>query len=242
MSGLYRATGVVLRTIKLGEADRIVTLCTKERGKIRAVAKGVRKTKSKFGGRLEPISHVAIQGYEGRGELDIVTQADTIDAFRNVRESLDGVRRSMSLLEAIDNVVQEGEPSPRLYQMLVGALRSMNEQESALIVPAFFWKLLAYEGVQPMLDECASCGATEPLVAFDLNEGGVLCASCRRGFPLSPEVLDLLRRTLHGDLARVLREEPSTATYDFERLADDALESHLERRLRSRHSDPLAAL
>lgn len=230
---LYRAQGVVLRTVKLGEADRIVTICTKERGKVRAVAKGVRKTKSRFGGRLEPVSHVAIQCYEGR-ELDTVTQVESIDAFRNIREDLDRLRQAVAMLEAVDNIVQEGEANPRLYQMLTGALRSLDSNGSGLIVASFFWKLLALEGVQPLLDACASCGAEEGLVAFDLGEGGVLCRNCRRGLAISPEALALLRRVLGGDLARVLQEVDSSATFELAHLADESMEHHLERRLRSR--------
>ena len=232
---LYRAQGVVLRTIKLGEADRIITLVTKERGKVRAVAKGVRKTESKFGGRLEPVSHVALQCYEGRGELDIVTQAESIDPFRKIREDFDRLRRAVSMLEAVDHIAQEGEANPRLYQMLVGALRSLEKRDSTSIVASFFWKLLAFEGVQPVLDECVSCGAVDNLVAFDLGEGGVLCRDCRRGHSISPEALVLLRRTLGGDLSKVLDEEESSATYELAQLADDSIEYHLERRLRSRH-------
>ena len=86
---LYRADGIVLRTWRLGEADRIVVLLTPENGKVRAVAKGVRKTRSKFGGRLEPTSHVAVQLYAGRGDLDIVTQAETIDRFESLRLDAD---------------------------------------------------------------------------------------------------------------------------------------------------------
>jgi DNA repair protein RecO (recombination protein O) len=230
---LYRAEGVVLRTIRLGEADRIVTLCTRERGKVRAVAKGVRKTKSKFGGRLEPISHVAVQCYEGR-ELDIITQADSIETFRSIREDFDRMRRAVSMLEAVDSIVQEGEANPRLHQMLVGALRSLDQQDSPLVLASFYWKLLALDGVQPMLDQCASCGATEDLVAFDINEGGVLCRSCRQGLAISPDALALLRRTLGGDLARVLQEPAGEITYELEHLADESIEHHLERRLRSR--------
>lgn len=230
---LYRAQGVVLRTVKLGEADRIITICTKERGKVRAVAKGVRKTKSRFGGRLEPVSHVAVQCYEGR-ELDTVTQVESIDAFRNIREDLDRLRQAVSMLEAVDNIVQEDEANPRLYQMLTGALRSLDAQKSGAIVASFFWKLLALEGVQPLLDECASCGTPEGLVAFDLNEGGVLCRSCRRGLAISPEALTLLRRVLGGDLAKVLKEEETSATFELAHLADESMEHHLERRLRSR--------
>ena len=230
---LFRCQGIVLRTVKLGEADRIVTICTKERGKVRAVAKGVRKTKSRFGGRLEPVSHVALQCYEGR-QLDTVTQVETIDAFRNVRENLDRLRRAVSMLEAVDAVSQEAEANPRLYKMLAGALSSLEKSDSPLVVAAFFWKLLVLEGVQPLLNQCAICANTEDLVAFSLPEGGVLCTSCRRGLPISPGALDLLRRMLGGDLGRVLGEEVGPASFEVEHLADESLEHHLERRLRSR--------
>lgn len=226
---------MVLRTVKLGEADRIITLATKERGKVRAVAKGVRKTKSKFGARLEPISHISVQCYEGR-ELHTITQAETIDAFRVVREDLDRMRRALAMLEAVDNVIQEGESSPRLYQMLTGALRALEDRDSPMVQAAFFWKMLSLEGVHPILDVCVGCGEHDAeIVAFDLNVGGVLCRACRQGMAISPEALLLLRRTLGGDLGRVLQEEPGPAAYEVEHLADESLEIHLERRLRSRH-------
>jgi DNA repair protein RecO (recombination protein O) len=233
---LYRDQGVVLRTIRLGEADRIVTFVTAAHGKVRAVAKGVRKTKSRFGGRLEPVSHVSLLLYEGR-ELDIVTQAESLESFRVIREDLDRLARATTLLEAVDQVSQEREQNARLYQMLVGALRALTDVNSALLVPAFFWKLLSIEGFHPLLDACASCGTSEavaPLVAFDLSEGGVLCRPCRRGLPLSPDGLALLRRILGGDLARVLREDvPVAVGAEVEALATRAIEHHLERRLRS---------
>ena len=100
---LYRDEAIVLRTYKLGEADRIVVLFTKARGKVRAVAKGVRKTKSRFGARLEPTSHVALQLYEGR-ELDTITQAETLDHFRPIRDDLDRLGRASSMLEAVDQI------------------------------------------------------------------------------------------------------------------------------------------
>jgi DNA repair protein RecO (recombination protein O) len=230
---LYRAQGIVLRTIKLGEADRIVTFVTRDHGKVRAVAKGVRKTKSRFGARLEPLSHVSLQLYEGRN-LDIVTQAEVIDHFRDVREDLDRLTRAMAVLEVIDAVVQEGDHDPRLYQMAVGALRSLAARDSALLVPAFFWRLLAQQGVSPVVEVCASCGTAEAaLVAFDLTEGGALCRACRRGAPLRPEALALLRRILGGDLVGVLGEPAGPAGFEVEHLGRQALEQLLERRLRS---------
>jgi DNA repair protein RecO (recombination protein O) len=229
---LYRDRGVVLRTIKLGESDRIITLVTEGHGKVRAVAKGVRKTKSRFGGRLEPMTHVALQLYEGR-ELDTITQVETIDHFRAIRDDLDRVAKAQGLLEVIDQVAQERHANPRAYQMLVGALRALSTANAPLLVPAFFWKVLSLEGFQPMLDQCASCGATDDLIAFDLEEGGVLCRSCRRGVAVSPETLDLMRRILGGELAGALNEPASPATHDVAQLATRAMEHHLERRLRS---------
>jgi DNA repair protein RecO (recombination protein O) len=233
---LYREAGVVLRTMRLGEADRIVTLLTPGRGKVRAVAKGVRKTKSRFGGRLEPLNHVALLLYEGR-ELDIVTQADTIEQFRAVREDLDRLAKATSLLEAIDQVAQEHQPAPRLYAMLLGALRSLAARDAPLLVPAFFLKLLSLEGFHPVLDGCGGCGTVEAdLVAFDVGEGGALCRACAgrvSAVALSADGLALVRRILGGGLAAVLHEPPGRATAEVDRLATKAVEHHLERRLRS---------
>jgi DNA repair protein RecO (recombination protein O) len=229
---LYRDQGVVLRTIKLGEADRIVSIATQGHGKVRAVVKGVRKTKSRFGARLEPISHVALQLYQGR-ELDTVTQAESLDHFRPIREDLDRVAKATSMLEAVDQVAQERQPNVRLYQMLVGALRALAARDAPLLLPAFFWKLLALEGFHPMLDQCAECGATESLVAFDVGIGGVLCRSCRQGAAISADALGLVRRILGGDLAGVLGEPHGPAVAEVDELAARALEHHLERRLRS---------
>jgi DNA repair protein RecO (recombination protein O) len=229
---LYRDTGVVLRTYKLGEADRIVVILTAAHGKVRAVAKGVRKTKSRFGSRLEPMSHVSLLLYEGR-ELDIVSQAESIDHFRTLRDDLDGMTRAMSLLEAVDQIAQDRHPSPRLYQMLLGALRTLAAGPSALLVPAFYLKLLAAEGLGPQLDACVRCDSPGPLVAFDLEEGGTWCRACRRGVPISDEALRLVRRVLGGDLVSVLGESAAPATHEVEVLATKSMEHHLERRLRS---------
>jgi len=232
---LFRDRGVVLRTIRLGEADRIVTLITEEHGKVRAVAKGVRRTGSKFGSRLEPFSHVALLGWQGRGDLDIVNQVEVVDTFRAVREDLDRMTSAMSMLEVVDQVGQERHANPRLYAMLVGALTALAERDSAMVAPAFFLKVLALEGSEPVLDVCVSCGEDDPdqLVAFDLVEGGVLCRSCRRGRSLSPQGLALMRRILGGGLAGVLAEPRSAVTDEVSALATEAMEVHLDRRLRS---------
>jgi DNA repair protein RecO (recombination protein O) len=235
--GLYRDEGIVLRTIKLGEADRIVTIFTQGHGKVRAVAKGVRKTMSKFGARLEPTSRIALQCYKGR-DLDVVTQAETLESNRMLREDYALLTHAVAMLEAVDQVAQEHEPNPALYRMLAGALRTLAERRNPLVTPAFFWKLLSLEGFHPMIDGCARCEETEPdveLVAFDLEEGGVLCASCARGGgrPLSPDALDLLRRILGGGLNGALARNPGPAAHEVEVLGIRAMEHHVERRLRS---------
>ncbi len=235
---LFRDRGMVLRTIRLGEADRIVTLMTEQHGKVRAVAKGVRRTKSKFGSRLEPLSHVALLGWQGRGDLDMINQVEVIDTFRTVREDLDRMAAAMSMLEVVDQIGQERHGNPRLYEMLVGAMAALAERDSPMVAPAFFLKVLALEGSAPVLDVCVLCGQEDSglLVAFDLTEGGVLCRNCRRGRPLSAGGLSLLRRTLGGGLAGVLAEPPSAAVDEVTALATEAMEAHLDRRLRSVHS------
>ncbi len=239
--GLYRDRGVVLRTYRLGEADRIVVLMTAGRGKVRAVAKGVRKTGSRFGGRLEPASHVDLLLYEGR-QLDVVNTADAVEQFRGIRDDLNLVRDAFALLEVVDQVAQEGEANVRLYTMLVGALRTLAERPSPLVVAGFYWKLLAVEGTAPLLDSCVRCGrpavgddAVE-VVAMDMVEGGVICRNCQPGGggrrAVSPQALDLIRRILGGDLAGALAAPPGATAAEVTDLATAAVEGHIERRLR----------
>jgi len=233
--GLYRDQGVVLRTVKLGEADRIITIFTQAHGKIRAVAKGVRKPGSRFGARLEPTSHVALQLYEGRN-LDVVTQTEAIDVLRPLRERYDVLTHAVTMLEVVDQVAQERERNLALYRMLVGALRTLSERPAPLVTPAFLWKLLGLEGFSPVLDGCASCGAEpETLVSFDLSEGGGACRACSEpGAPIvGSETFALLRRILGGEVRVALAEPDGPAARQVEWLALRAVEFHLERRLRS---------
>ncbi len=235
---LFRDRGVVLRTYRLGEADRIIVFMTEAHGKVRAVAKGVRRTKSKFGARLEPMSHVALVLWQGRSELDIVNQADVLDHYRVVRENLDRVPRGMALLEVTDQLAQERHADPALYAMLVRALGLLADPGAhvELVAPAFFLKALVLEGAGPVLDGCALCGSpasSVELVAFDMHEGGALCRRCRRGRPLSPAALGILRAILGGSLARVLAGPPPPGADEVAALATEAMEAHLDRRLRS---------
>jgi DNA repair protein RecO (recombination protein O) len=235
---LFRDKGVVLRSYRLGEADRIVVFLTERHGKVRAVAKGVRRTTSKFGARLEPLTHVDLLLWQGRSDLDIVNQVEVIDAYRPIREDLGKIPHGMALLEVTDQLAQERHPDPALYTMLTGALRALANPEAdpRLLAPSFFLKALVLEGAGPILDECANCGETEPateLVAFDLVAGGTLCRIHRSGRPMSAPALALLRRILGGDLSGVLNGPPPPGADEVAELATEAMEAHLDRRIRS---------
>jgi DNA repair protein RecO (recombination protein O) len=232
-SHLYRDNAVVLRTYKLGESDRIVVLLTEHHGKVRAVARGVRKTRSRFGGRLEPLSHVTLLLSRGR-DLDHVSQAESVESLRHLLDDLDVATQGLAMVEAVDQLAPDREPVPHLYRMLVGALRTLAAGRSPLVVPAFYWKLLAAEGVRPELDRCVGCGeSSDDFVAFDLDDGGVRCRACRRGVPISDEALALMRAILGGRLGEALAAAPSAAHHDVASLATRAVEHHLERRLRA---------
>ncbi|MCY4176555.1 MAG: DNA repair protein RecO [Acidimicrobiaceae bacterium] len=230
---LYRDEAVVLRTWKLGEADRIVSLHTLGHGKVRAVAKGVRRTRSKFGARLEPACHVSVQLYEGRSELQTLAQAVTIDRFVGLRSDPARFAQASAMLEAVEQLASEAESDPQRHVMLVRALGTLESLQSGLIVAGFFLKLLMLEGVQPELHSCVACGADGPFEALDVAAGGVLCRRCRQGRSISQDALELLRQILGGQLGTALRRSEDDAAGEVTELATAAIEAHLERRLRS---------
>ena len=135
--------------------------------------------------------------------------------------------------EAVDQMAMDREPNPQLYRMLVGVLRTIAISDSPLVVPAFFWKLLSLEGVRPELDACVRCGDPEPLVAFDMDHGGVLCRTCRSGAPISADALELMRMILGGQLNAALAAPITQASHEVSSHATRAVEHHIERKLRS---------
>jgi DNA repair protein RecO len=137
------------------------------------------------------------------------------------------------MLEAVDQLAQERNSVPRVHELLLGALRTLDATDAPLVVPAFLLKLLALEGLRPLVDRCVACGADTDLVAFEPVEGGALCREHRRGIPVSPEAFRLLGLVLGGQLGAALNEPASPATHEVSRLATEAMEHHLERRLRS---------
>lgn len=236
---LYKDEAMVLRTMRLGEADRIITFVGRSQGKIRAVAKGVRKTKSRFGGRLEPFTQVSLVMWRGRSDLDIVTQADVVEANRPIREDLDRFALGQMMLEAVDRVVQEKEPAPRIFNLLVDGLMGLTASASPLVPAWFLLKLSGVAGFAPSLCDCTECGA--PGTHFSPGQGGAVCRSCRGNgaVQVAPGVLKLLHDlVVEGAWMRTDPEVAAAAA----RLARSYAEYHLERRLRSgKTSDALVA-
>jgi DNA repair protein RecO (recombination protein O) len=146
---------------------------------------------------------------------------------------LDHVTSALAILEAVDQLALEHEPAPHLYRMLVGALRTVSARGGPLVVPAFFWKVLAAEGIRPELDVCARCGEEGPFVSFDMDHGGVLCRACRSGAPITAQALGVMRDILDGRLNQALALPASPVTHEVAGHAARAMEHHIERRLRT---------
>jgi len=233
MPGLYKDEGIVLGRIKLGEADRIVTIYTRSNGKVRAVAKGVRKTKSRFGGRLEPFTLVDLMFYRGRS-LDTITAASVIESFSPVRDDYAAFTAASALAEVTDKVTEERERGFQTYSLLLAGLQALARGKVETIVPAFMVKLLSVSGYHPSLVVCAGCGEGGGLVGFGPGLGGAVCGSCRfedeSAFRLSPDRLQLLAHLLSSDFGQTA--EPQ-ATIDVTHALRRYAEYHLERPLRS---------
>ncbi len=201
---LYRDEGVVLRNQKLGEADRIVTLLTRRTGLVRAVGKGVRRTKSRFGARLEPCTHVDLQLHTGR-TLDVITQAETVRSYGEAVVS-DYARytAATAMLETAEKIVAvEKDPALRQFLLLIGALRTLGEgsHDSRLVLDAYLLRSLAVAGYAPSLAECARCGSHGEHRAFAVHAGGMVCSVCRPHGSVhpSPDTLRLMSALLGGD-------------------------------------------
>lgn len=238
----YRDAAVVLRTQKLGEADRIVTMLSRGRGKIRAVAKGVRRTSSKFGARLEPFSHVDIQLATGR-TLDVVTQVVTIDAFgQGLIPDYPRYTAGEAMLEMADRLAaEEGEPTVQQYKLLVGALRALEQgstsdgpRPASMILDSYLLRSLAIAGYAPSFGPCARCGTVGPHQAFAPAVGGVVCERCRPAGSArpNPATLELLGALLEGDWPSTRDAEPFVVKQASGLVAAYAV-WHLDRNLKS---------
>ncbi len=236
MPGSFKTEAVVLRSIRYGEADRIVHLYTAARGRLGAIAKGSRRPNSRFGGRLEPFFRLDLVLHEGRGELMTVTGASTVDGYGALRS--DGVRigAAARACDAVLRLLDSEQPNPAAYNLLCSYFSLLDGSSEAALphrALAFRAKLALAAGFSPELTACARCGEAEHLSAFSGAAGGVVCTSCEaEGFPLSEEAHGFLV----GALGRPLAEAPEAggaALRQAERAIGETLEHHAHVHLRA---------
>jgi DNA repair protein RecO (recombination protein O) len=234
MPGSFKTEAIVLRSIRYGEADRILHLYSRERGRIGAVAKGVRRPKSRFGGRLEPLFRVGLVLHEGRGELCTVTSVETIHPHAALRENGAALARATEACQAVLRLFDSAEPNVPAYNLLCHELALLDISPAAAArsqALAFRVKLLLAAGFVPELASCASCGEREHLGAFSAGAGGVVCAACEAGsFPLDAQAHEFLVAALGSPLAEV-PDAPDRALAQADRAIAETLEHHAHVRL-----------
>ncbi|MFL5846120.1 MAG: DNA repair protein RecO [Solirubrobacteraceae bacterium] len=222
-----KTEGVVLRSLRFGEADRILHLYTPDRGRISAIAKGVRRARSRFGGRLEPFSHVALILHEGRSDLMTVTGADSIRPHRRLREDGPAIDAAARACDAVGRLFETCEPHPEVFHLLLNELALLDADPSKATHAnqlAFRMKLLLAAGLAPQLSACATCGEHEHLVAFSGAAGGVVCAACEAGaFAMGEEA----HAFMVGSIGRPLAEAPDASDRAL-RQADRAISATVE--------------
>jgi len=234
-----KTEAVVLRSIRYGEADRILHLYSKTRGRIGAIAKGARKPKSRFGGRLEPFFRLDLVLHEGRGELLTVTGVTTVDGYPRLRASGPALNAAARACDAVLRLLDSAEPNPPAYNLLCRYLAMLDEpgaeQRAASLETAlsFRLKLALAAGFAPELASCAHCGEAEHLSGFSGAAGGVVCVSCEGGaFPLTEEA----HRFMVGAIGSPLAEAPAAEERDLrqvERAVGETLEHHAHVQLRA---------
>jgi len=231
----YRDEAVVLRTHKLGEADRIVTMLTRYHGQVRAVAKGVRRTASKLGARLEPFMAIDVQCFEGKN-LDTVTQVEIIGAYGGVITEVYETFTVANVMVETAMRLTDDEPATQQYLLLVGALRSLakQEHEPAQILNSYLLRALAIAGYSPNFDTCTGCQVPGPHSAIYIQTGGVVCDSCLApgAVIVGKDVTRLLGSLLSGDWELV-----DAAVIEIRQSASDVVNAysqwHIDKGLKS---------
>jgi len=238
MAGPVKTEAVVLRSMRYGEADRILQLYTPDRGRLSAIAKGVRRARSRFGGRLEPFFRLRIELHEGRSELLTVTGAQTVDGYARLRGDAPALDAAARACDAVGRLFETSEPHPGVFNLLCRELALLDEQAAGQRAPlgwrgalAFRLKLLLAAGLAPQLAVCASCGEHEHLVGFSGAAGGVVCAACEAGsFPLGEDAYRFMTEALGRALTEV-PEASDPALGQVERAIAATLEHHAHVRL-----------
>jgi DNA repair protein RecO (recombination protein O) len=234
---LTRDDAVVLRVQKLGESDRIVTMLTRRHGRIRAVAKGVRRTSSRFGARLEPFGHIDVQWIEGRS-LHVISQVEGVDLYgKRLMDDYPRYTAASAISETAERLTAiEHEPSLRLFLLTVGALRTLaaGEHTVSLVLDAYLLRASAIAGWAPALRECAVCGTKGTHRAFSVPAGGCVCPDCRPPGAArpAPATLELMTALVEGDWPVADGSEPGPRK-EASGLIAAHLQWHLERGLRS---------
>jgi DNA repair protein RecO (recombination protein O) len=238
----YRTDGIVARLHDLGEADRIVTVVTSDRGIVRAVAKGARRPKSKIGGHLDLLRHVSLSVHEGRN-LDTVSQAETIDGFRTLRGDLSMLSHGAYLAEVAERFSVEGSSNPALFRLLLTGLQALEEGGAPSMLARWFEvKLLQLSGFMPEIRKCVECGKELPQTdhVFSSERGGVVCDDCRSSgggdvlVPAPVPAIKLLRHMARSEwdaVALIVIEREDAR--NVERILRDHIHRVLDRTVKS---------
>jgi DNA repair protein RecO (recombination protein O) len=235
MPGPVKTEAIVLRSLRYGEADRILHVYTPQRGRVSAIAKGVRRAHSRFGGRLEPFFRLALDLHEGRGELLTVTGAQTVEAYPRLRSDARALDAAARACDAVGRLFETGEPHPNVFNLLCRRLSLLDAGAGAASgradALAFRLKLMLAAGLAPQLGACAGCGEREHLVGFSGAAGGVVCGACEAvSFPLDPDAYSFMTEALGRSLADV-PSAPGQALGQVERAISETLEHHAHVRL-----------
>lgn len=235
MPGPLKTEAIVLRSIRYGEADRILHLYTPNHGRIGAIARGARRARSRFGARLEPFLHIRIVLHQGRGDLHTVTSADTVAAHAPLRDRAATLDAAARACDAVARLFETSEPHPEVFRLLANELALLSA-DAIHARPAhglaFRLKLLLAAGIMPQLATCAGCGEADRLRGFSAAAGGVVCDSCESSaFPLGEDSY----RFLVAAVGRPLAEVPDAAELALrqaERAISETAEHHAHVRLR----------
>ena len=235
MAGSIKTEAIVLRSMRYGEADRILHLYTPHRGRVGAIAKGVRRAKSRFGGRLEPFFHVRLVLYEGRSDLLTVTSAETVAPHARLRDEATSLDAASRACDAVGRLFDTPEPHPAVFHLLANELALLDGDpvqgdEAGRL--AFRLKLLVAAGLAPHLAGCAMCGERDHLSGFSGAAGGVVCSSCEAGaFGLGEEAHAFLVGVVGSALAEA-PEASERALRQADRAISETVEHHAHLRLR----------
>jgi DNA repair protein RecO (recombination protein O) len=236
MPGPVKTQAVVLRSIRYGEADRIVHLYTPLRGRVGAIAKGARRARSRFGGRLEPFFRLDLVLHEGRGELLTVTAAETVDGHARLRSDARALDAAARACDAVSRLFETDEAHPEVFNLLCNEIALLDRDPASGTHAnqlAFRLKLLLAAGLAPHLATCASCGAEEDLSGFSGAAGGVVCTACEASsFPLDEAAHAFLAGALGAPLAQT-PDAPPRALRQAERAIAETVEHHAGVRFRA---------